>query len=77
MIFCRNFLSHSTKKIIGVHFSVSEILWYRKSIWINRVGGISRFSVRNVLSHSAENNRTGIFQWFTDSGIESFYALEG
>ena len=41
------------------------------------VGGVSRFSVRNVLSHSAERNRTGILQCFTDSGIEIFYALEG
>ena len=41
------------------------------------MGGISRFSVRNVLSHSAEKNRTGIFQCFTDSGNEKFYALEG
>ena len=54
MIFCRNFLSHSTKKIIGVHFRVSEILWYRKNLWIKGVGGISRFSVRNDLSHSAK-----------------------
>ena len=54
MIFCRNFLSHSTKNIIGVNFSVSEILSYRKNFWINRMGGISRFSVGNVLSHSAK-----------------------
>ena len=46
------------KKIIGVHFSVSEILWYRKNFWINRVGGVSRVSVRNFLSNSAEKNRT-------------------
>ena len=41
------------------------------------MGGISRFSVRNVLSHSAEKNRTGIFQCFACSGIGNFYALEG
>ena len=77
MIFCRNFLSHSTKKIIGVRFSVSEVLWYRKNFWINRVSGISRVSVRNVLSLSAEKNRAGTFQCFTESGIDKFYALEG
>ena len=38
--------------------------------------GISRFSGGNVLSHSAEKNRTGILQCLTDPGIEKFYALE-
>ena len=41
------------------------------------MGGVLRLSIRNVLSHSAERNRTGIPQCFTDSGIENFYALEG
>ena len=38
--------------------------------------GISQFSGGNVLSHSAEKNRTGIHQCFTDPGIEKFYSLE-
>ena len=41
------------------------------------MSGISRVSVRNVLSLSAEKNRAGTFQCFTDSGIDKFYALEG
>ena len=39
--------------------------------------GISRFSGGNVLSHSAEKNRTAILQCFSDSSIEKFFALEG
>ena len=38
--------------------------------------GKSRFSGGNVLSHSAEKNRTGILRCFTDPGIENFFALE-
>ena len=53
MNFCRNFWSHQ-KTFSGVPFSVLEIFWFRKNLWIRGVGGISRFSVRNVLSHSAE-----------------------
>ena len=34
--------------------------------------GISRFSGGNVLSQSAEKNRTGILRSFTDPGIEKF-----
>ena len=71
-------------------FSVSQyqkihrdtLLFFRnflvsKKLVDERGGGVSRFSIRNVLSHSAERNRTGIPQCFTDSGVENFYALEG
>ena len=39
--------------------------------------GVSRFSVRIVLSHSTAKTSTGMFQCFTVSGIEKIYALEG
>ena len=77
MIFCCNFLSLSTKKNHRGTLQCFRNFVVSKKIWINRVGGISRFSVRKVLSHSTEKNRTGIFQCFTDSGIEKFFALEG
>ena len=39
--------------------------------------GVSRFSVRIVLSHSTAKTSLGMFQCFTVSGIEKIYALEG
>ena len=64
------------KTFIGVPFCVSKIVWYRNNLWIRGVGGVSRFSARNVLPRSAEKNRTGILQCVTESGIENFFALE-
>ena len=43
-----------------------------------RGGGVSRFTVENFLSHSAENLRSGeSFSVSLISGIEKFYASEG
>ena len=43
-----------------------------------RGGGVSRFSVENFLSHSAEKVRRGeSFSVSLISGIEKFYASEG
>ena len=58
--FCRNFLSHrtQTKSFVKEPFCFPEIFWYRKKLWIR--GGISRFSVKIFLSHSAEKFRKGI-----------------
>ena len=40
--------------------------------FMDKRGWGSTFSVRNVVSRSAELNRTGIFQCVTESGIENF-----
>ena len=55
--FCRNFLSHrtETKSFVKEPFCFPEIFWYRKNLCIR--GGISRFSVKIFMSHSAENFR--------------------
>ena len=59
--FCRNFLSHRTETKIFVKepFCFPEKLWYPKKLWIR--GGISRFSVENFWSHSAEKFRGHLF----------------
>ena len=54
-IFRRIFLSHSTEKIRGESFNVSETLWYRKSFMNEREGcggGVSRFQDKVIVSHS-------------------------
>ena len=58
--FCRNFFSHrtETKSFVKEPFCFPEIFWYRKNLWIR--GGISRFSVKIFMSHSAKNFRKGI-----------------
>ena len=61
----KNLLSHSTEKLRGEHFCVSQNFWYRKNLWIKRgrrMGrkeGISRFSVKNFSSHRADIIRRG------------------
>ena len=49
------------KNFVGEPFGVSENFWYRKSLWIRGGKGVSRFSVENFLSHSAEKFRRGTF----------------
>ena len=62
--FCRNCLSHRTETKISVKKPVCfpGNFWYRKNLWI-RVG-ISRFSVKIFMSHSAENFREGILLFY-------------
>ena len=74
--FFRVFCLTVPKKFIGVPLCVSQTFWYRSILWIRGVGGVSRFSARNVLPRSAEKNRTGILQCVTESGIENLFALE-
>ena len=47
----KKFWSHSAQKIRGHHFNVSEVLGYRKTLWI--IGGIA-FLRRKFLSHSTK-----------------------
>ena len=52
---------------VGESFTVAIISGIEK-VWI-REGGASRFSVENVLSHSAENFRRGILYCCTNFGF--------
>ena len=56
--FCVTGPEHSVEK----SFCVSEKVWYRKLLEIRE--GASRFSVKNVLSHSTEFNRKRTFPGF-------------
>ena len=44
---------------VGESFTVAIISGTEK-VWLREVGGVSRFSVENFLSHSAEKFRSGI-----------------
>ena len=48
------------KNFVGEPFSVSLIAGTEK-VWLREGGGVSRFSVENFLSHSAEKFRRGTF----------------
>ena len=52
------FVSQSRKNSYGEPYSVSLIAGTEK-VWIREKGGVSRFSVENFLSHSAEKIRAG------------------
>ena len=54
------FVSQSRKNSYGEPYSVSLIAGTEK-VWIREKGGVSRFSVENFLSHSAEKFRRGTF----------------
>ena len=63
-VFPSKIFRHTLRKIsVGESFTVAIISAIEK-VWIRvgggRGGGISRFSVENFLSHSAENFRAGI-----------------
>ena len=40
-------------------------------------GGVSRFSVKNFLSHSSKNFRRGTIQWFSTSGYRKMLGTRG
>ena len=66
------------KNFVGEHFGVSENIGLPKILCIREGGGVSRFSIENFLSHTAENFRRGeSFSVSLISGIEKFYASEG
>ena len=76
---CHDFLSKlfcftAPKNSVGEPFIVSLISGI-ENFMLQRV--MSRFSVENFLSHSAENFRRGILWCVTIAGIEKFYASEG
>ena len=59
MTFLGNFLSHSTKNFVW------ETFCYRKFFWIRWLNGVSRFSIRNVLSLINEKIRNpSVFHQF-------------
>ena len=73
------FLSPVPKILVGEPFcAVFHRISGSKNFWISSAGGVSRFSVENFLSRSAENFRRGeSFSVSLISGIEKFYASEG
>ena len=56
------------KNFVEEPFFVSQNFWYRKKIIDKRGGGVSRFSVKNFLSHSAKKFRRGTLQCVTNFG---------
>ena len=65
--FCQKFIVSQCRKLTGWNLSV---LCFRnnpvaKTFSYKRGGGVSRFSVKNVLSHTAEKFRRGTFWCFT------------
>ena len=68
-------MSHSAKISVGESFTVALISGKEKVRM--REGGVSRTSAENVLSHRADNFRSGApFSVSLISGIEKFYASE-
>ena len=66
------------KDFVGEHIGDRKISGSEKIYASERGEGVSRFSVENFLSHSAENFRRGeAFSVLLISGIETFYASEG
>ena len=57
------------KNSVGQTFSVSLISGTEK-VWIREGGGVSRFSVENFLSHSAEKFRRGILYCCNNFGYQ-------
>ena len=55
--FGRIFLSNSTEKVRRADHCVSKMFWYGRKTMVKRV--LSRFLVKNFLSHSAEEIREG------------------
>ena len=61
-IFCRNFFVSRCRKFSKVNPSVLcfRKLPVAKKFMVKRAGGVSKFSVENFFSHSAENFRMGV-----------------
>ena len=53
----KNFRLILPKTFVGESYCFSENFWFQKVVWMKR--GVSRFSVENFLSQSAEKLRKG------------------
>ena len=73
------FLSHSTKTFRRgtILCCVSENIWWRKSLWIRRGGGVSHSSVEFFFSHSAEKLRSGTLKPFIHFGYRIKICFRG
>ncbi len=78
-IFCRIFLSRSTKKLCRETLlcCVSENFWKRKSLWIRRRGKYQDFSSKFFCLTVPKKFVGEPFRVSLISGIEKFYAQEG
>ena len=61
---------------VGESFTVALISGIEK-VWIREGGGVSRFSVENFLSHSAENFRRGILYCCNNFGYRKVLDKRG
>ena len=68
------FLSHSTKKYSTGNTSVYQKISGIEKFYGLKGGWVSRFSIENFLSHSAEKFVGETFSASKISGIEKFYA---
>ena len=67
------FLSHSVEKFRrGILYCCINFRW-RKSLWTRGGKGVSRFSIKDFLSHSAENLRREFFTVALFSGTEKVW----
>ena len=67
------FLSHSVEKFRrGILYCCINFRW-RKSLWTRGGKGVSRFSIKDFLSHSAENLRRELFTVALFSGTEKVW----
>ena len=66
--FCRNFLSHKTEKTSPGNHSVFQKISGREKNFMDKRGGVSRFSVEKFLSHC-----TKIFHWRTLWCFRNFF----
>ena len=70
------FLSHSVEKFRrGILYCCINFRW-RKSLWTRGGKGVSRFSIKDFLSHSAENLHRELFTVALFSGTEKVW-IEG
>ena len=75
-IFCRIYCLTVPKISVGEPFTVALISGIEK-VWIRGGGGVSRFSIENFLSHSAENLRRESFTVALISGAEDVWIRGG
>ena len=73
----KNFCITVRKKAVGEPISLSTISGIEK-VWMRRLGGgVSKISVGNFLSHSAEKFRRGTIYGVTDFRYRKILCLRG
>ena len=70
-------ISQSTEKLCKGPLCVLESQWYRKTLWLKKGEGVSRFSFGIVLSHLTELFRRGTLKCATNFGRRKYLCLGG